>query len=87
MNEYDEAVLKAFLSQQDKLFPEPVADSMEEAEYFLEDCMATVCMNEKEVLEYFEETGSDISGMSKEEILESDEVFSVGDGRYLIVEG
>ncbi|MBE5890918.1 MAG: glyoxalase [Lachnospiraceae bacterium] len=87
MNEYDEAVLKAFLKQQDKLFPEPVADSMEAAEYFLEDCMATVCQNAKEVLEYFEETGSDISGMSKEEILEADEVFPVGDGRYLIVEG
>lgn len=87
MNEYDDAVLKAFLDQQDKLFPEPVADTMEEAEFFLEDCMATVCKNAKEVLMYFEETGSDISGMSKEEILEAEEVFAIGDGRYLIVEG
>jgi hypothetical protein len=31
--------------------------------------------------------GSDISGMSEEELLESQEVFAVGDGRYLIVEG
>ena len=44
--EYDEAVLKCFLKQQKKLFSEPVASSMEEAE-----------------------------------------VFEVGDGRYLIVEG
>jgi hypothetical protein len=87
MNEYDEAVLTAFLDQQDRLFPEPVADTMEEAEYFLEDCMAVVCKNKKEVLAYFEEVGSDISGMSEEELLESQEVFAVGDGRYLIVEG
>lgn len=87
MNEYDDIVLQAFLDQQDKLFPEPVADTLEEASYFLEDCMATVCKNAKEVLEYFEETGTDISGMSKEEILGAEEVFAVGDGRYLIVEG
>ena len=29
--EYDEAVLKCFLKQQDRLFPEPVAEGMEEA--------------------------------------------------------
>ena len=34
--EYDEAVLKCFLKQQDRLFPEPVAEGMEEAEAFLE---------------------------------------------------
>jgi len=87
MSEFDDVVLQAFLDQQEKLFPEPVADSVEETEAFLEDCMATVCKNSKEVVSYFEETGSDISGMSKEEILEASEVFAVGDGRYLIVEG
>lgn len=87
MSEFDEKVLEAFLEQQGKLFPEPVADNLEEAEAFLEDCMATVCKNKKEVITYFEETGSDISGMTHEEILEADEVFSIGDGRYLIVEG
>ena len=50
MGEYDEKVLKAFLDNQMQLFPEIVADSLEEAEYFLEDCMAVVCRNKKEVL-------------------------------------
>jgi hypothetical protein len=86
MNEYDEAVLTAFLNQQERLFPEAVADNLEEAEYFLEDCMAVVCKNKKEVLAYFKEVGTDISGMSEAEILESQEVFPVGDGRYLVVE-
>ncbi len=41
----------------------------------------------EEVWEFFEEEGLDVEGMDKEEILEADEVFDVGDGRYLIVEG
>lgn len=35
---------------------------------------------------YFEEAGVDISGMSDEELLDSSEVFAIGDGRYLVVE-
>ena len=62
--EYDEAVLKCFLKQQDRLFPEPVAETLEEAEAFLEDCMAVVCQNIKEVKAYFEEQGADIEGRS-----------------------
>lgn len=87
MNEYDEVVLKTFLEKQLQLFPENVADTLEEAEYFLEDCMAVVCNNKKEVREYFEDAGSDISGMSDAELLEASEVFAIADGRYLIVEG
>ena len=52
MNEYDEEVLKFFLENQLQLFPETVADTMEEAEYFLEDCMAVVCKNKKEVRQW-----------------------------------
>ncbi len=84
--EYDDACVEAFLKQQLKLFPEEVAETYEEAEAFLEDCMAMVCANKKEVLEYLEEE-MDIVGMSEEEILEAEEVFPIGDGRYLIVEG
>ena len=40
MYEYDEECLQAFLEQQGKLFDEPVADTQEEAEACLEDCMA-----------------------------------------------
>lgn len=87
MGTYDEAVIEAFLENQLQLFPEKVAESFEEAEEFLEDCMAVVCGSKKEVLEYFEECGTDISGMSLADVLESSEVFAIPDGRYLIVEG
>ena len=81
MQGYDEAVLTCFLENQGKLFPEEdVASSLEEAEAFLEECMAVV-------VDYFEEEGLDMDGAGLEELLEADEVFDVGDGRYLIVEG
>ena len=83
---YDEVCLNAFLEQQEKLFKEPVAESIEEAEVFLEDCMAVVCKNLKEVRAYFEEEGADIAGMSLQELEEASEVFPLPDGRYLIVE-
>lgn len=87
MYNYDEEVLEVFLEKQGQLFPENVADSIEEAEEFLDDCMAVVCKDLREVKEYFEEAGTDIAGMSDEEILEADEVFALPSGRYLIVEG
>lgn len=87
MREYDDEVLQIFLDNQLQLFPEPVADTLEEAEYFLENCMAVVCKNKKEVRQYFEEAGSDIAGMNDEELLDASEVFALADGRYLIVEG
>lgn len=87
MREFDDAVLECFLEKQLQLFPEPVADSMEEAESFLEDCMAVVVDSAEEVLEYFDEEGIDMEGADADEILEADEVFDIGDGRYLIVEG
>lgn len=59
---------------------------MEEAEEFLEDCMAVVCKNLKEVKAYFEDQGADIEGMSLRDLEEASEVFSLPDGRYLIVE-
>jgi hypothetical protein len=83
---YDESCLNAFLEQQGKLFREPVAGTPEEAEEFLEDCMAVICGNLREVREYFDEEGMDITGMSDEELGEAEEVFALPDGRYLIVE-
>ena len=67
--------------------PEKVAGTLEEAEDFLEDCMAVVVDSVEEVIEYFEEEGIDTEGVMDEEILDADEVFDIGDGRYLIVEG
>ena len=84
---YDEKCLECFLENQLKLFPEKVAENLEEAAEFLEDCMAVVCKDIKEVKEYFEEEGLDISGMSLDELKELEEVFSLEDGRFLIVEG
>ena len=84
--QYDETCLEYFLAHQEQLFPEPVAETLEEAEEFLEDCMAVVCKNIKEVRAYFEDEGADIAGMSNEDLAEAEEVFSIPDGRYLIVE-
>ncbi len=86
MQEYDERCLKVFLDKQLQLFPEPVAETMEEAEEFLEDCCAVVCTGIREVREFLEEE-MDIEGMKDSELLEAEEVFDLGDGRYLIVEG
>jgi len=87
MPEFDKVVLDAFLEKQNQLFDENVAETREEAEAFLEDCMAVVVNSPKEVWEYFEEVGVDMEGADEEEILAADEVFEIGDGRYLIVEG
>ena len=40
----------------------------------------------EDVIEYFDEAGMDVDGAVDDEILEADEVFDIGDGRYLIVE-
>lgn len=86
MNEFDEVCLEYFLAHQEQLLPEPVAETIEEAEEFLEDCMAVVCKNLKEVKAYFEDQGADIEGMSLHDLEEASEVFALPDGRYLIVE-
>lgn len=83
--EYDEICVKYFLEHQEQILREPVAETMEEAEEFLEDCMAVVCKNIKEVRAYFEEEGADIAGMSLEELKEASEVFALPDGRFLVV--
>ena len=87
MHEFDDVVLQCFLDNQEQLFPEPVANSLEEAEAFLEEVMALVVDSPKEVWEYFDEQGVDLEGADEEEILTADEIFDIGDGRYLIVEG
>ena len=68
------------------MFREKVASSLEEAEEFLEDCMAVVCDSLQEVKDYLDESGADISDMSLKDIEEASEVFTLPDGRYLVVE-
>ncbi len=87
MHEFDDEVLECFLKNQLQLFPEKVAETLEEAEDFLEETMAVVVESVEEVIGYFEDEGIDMDGAVGDEILEADEVFDIGDGRYLIVEG
>ena len=87
MYEYEEEILEIFLKMQGQLFDEPVAETLEEADEFLDDCMAAVVDSVAEVREYFEESGADVDGMYDEELLDAAEVFAIPDGRFLIVEG
>lgn len=87
MHEFDDAVLDTFLKKQSQLFDENVAETKDEAENFLEECMAVVVDSPEEVWEYFNEEGVDMEGADAQEILSADEVFDIGDGRFLIVEG
>ena len=87
MRTYDNEVLDCFLENQLQLFPERVAETLDEADDFLTECMAVVVDSVEEVMEYFDEEGIDVDGADEDEILTASEVFDVGDGRYLIVEG
>lgn len=77
---------KVFLEEQGKLFPEPVAETMEEAIEFLEDCFAQELKSIKEVREYLEELGMDTEGLSDKDLEEELEVFRLPDGTYFVVE-
>ena len=84
---YSKECVETFLKNQGQLFDEPVADTYEEAEAFLEDYMAVVVDNLKDVKKYLDELGADVTGMSLKELEQAAEVFPLPDGRYLIVEG
>ncbi len=85
--DYDDAAIHCFLENQRQLFPENVVENESEAEAFLEECMAVIVNSAEEVKEYFDEAGMDTEEEDVESILEASEVFDIGDGRYLIVEG
>ncbi len=84
--EYEDIILETFLKEQERLFKKPVAETLEEADEFLADCMAQVFQDIEEVREYLRESGMDIEELSEEDIKEVLEVFSIPDGRYLVVE-
>ena len=86
MQEFDEAVLQCFFFFLEQLFSKTVMSTYEEAEEFLTDSMAVIVNSVKEVWEFFEEEGLDTDGMTEDDIIETPEVFVIGDGRYLIVE-
>ena len=62
MHQFDDDVLECFLDNQLQLFPEKVAETLEEAENFLEESMAVVVDSVEEVIEYFEDEGIDTEG-------------------------
>lgn len=86
MAQYLEECAEVFLKEQGKLFDEPVAETIEEAKEFLEDCFAQVFENISEVRAYLDEEGMDVSGVSDEELADELEVFAISDGRYFVVE-
>lgn len=87
MDQYDKECVAYFFEHQSKLFGKNILEDMEEAQEFLEDCMAVICKSSKEVRAYFEEEGADIAELSNEELMEASEVFALPDGRFLVVEG
>ena len=87
MGEYTEECINTFLMNQGQLFDEPVAENYDEAEAFLEDCLAVVADNLDDVRAYMEEEGMDVEEMSDAELEEQSEVFALPDGQYLIVMG
>ncbi len=86
MEQYLEECAEVFLKEQGKLFDEPVAETIEEAKEFLEDCFAQVFENISDVRAYLDEEGMDVSGVSDEELAGELEVFAISDGRYFVVE-
>jgi len=85
MRAFDDEVLEFFLNNQSRLFDEDVAETLDDADAFLEECMAQVVDDIDEVRDYFEEM--DIDGLSDEELEAQAEVFKMPDGRYLLIEG
>ncbi len=80
---------EAFMEQQEKLFGIPVAEDVEEAIEFLEECDAYVFDTLKDALEYLEESGYDVDGIDEKNVDYDEllELFKMPDGKYLIVEG
>ena len=78
---FDKDVVNYFLENQNQLFDEDVASTPDEAQDFLEEVVETI----EEVIEYFDEMGVDTDGMTEEEIASQSEVFTLPDGRFLVV--
>ena len=73
---YKKEYVQTFLEKQGQLFDEPVAEDFEEAEEFLEDCMAVVLDSLKDVKKYLDGMGADVEGISLKELEEESEVFT-----------
>ena len=83
----DDIAVEYFFNNQLQLFTKPVAETMDEAADFLEDCMAVTLDDIGALRDYLDELGMDVMGMSDEELEDQSEVFTLPDGRFLYVEG
>lgn len=86
MEGYEFECAKVFLQNQERLFKEPVATTLEEAIAFLEDSFACIFDTSEEIRDYWDENGIDTRGMSEQDIIEALEVFELPDGRYMVIE-
>jgi len=86
MDELDMLCAETFLEKQDKLFDEPVAETVSQAMEFLEDCYAQVFDTVDDIREYWEDNGIDAAGMDDEAIEDALEVFKLPNGKFLLVE-
>ncbi len=84
MSGIDNVCIKFFYENQERLFPKKLVQNVDEAEAFLEECMALVFDSRKELEDYIEDEGIDTSDY--EDVTEALEVFALPDGRYLYVE-
>lgn len=86
MERHMDECARVFLRDQGKLFDEPVAETIDEAVEFLEDCFAQYFETLKELKEFMDEEGLDISELSDKELEEQLEVFKLDNGGYFFVE-
>lgn len=86
MQQITKEAAQFFLDNQNRLYDMPVAENIDEAMEFLEDCMAMVFGDLKELKAYWKEEGVDMMELTDQEILESLEVFKMPDDRILLVE-
>lgn len=86
MEGYERECAEVLLKEQERVFGEKVADTLEEAAEFLEDCFAVVLSGVEEIKEYWDECGIDWAGMTDDDILEADEVFELPCGKYMVIE-
>lgn len=86
MQQITKEAAQFFLDNQNRLYDMPVAENIDEAMEFLEDCMTMVFEDLKELKAYWKEEGVDMMELTDQEILESLEVFKMPDDRILLVE-
>ena len=72
-HDFDEEVLECFLENQLQLFPSKVAETLEEAENFLADCMAVVVDSVDEVIEFLSGKYRPVEKQLKEEMYAASE--------------